>query len=46
MSAVATYGANSGQALASEVGPLIEVPVLLTLVHVVRWIGEKKYWKA
>ncbi len=32
--AVATYGATSGQALAGVVGPLIEVPVLLALVHV------------
>lgn len=45
VSAVATYGANSEQAFASAVGLLIEVPVLLTLVHVVRWIGEKKYWE-
>ncbi|KAH7138578.1 sodium bile acid symporter family-domain-containing protein [Dendryphion nanum] len=29
---VATYGAGSGQALASTVGPLIEVPVLVALV--------------
>lgn len=43
--AVATFGANSDQALASTVGPLIEVPVLLGLVYVVRWIGEKRGWK-
>ncbi|XDG09329.1 hypothetical protein ABKA04_008944 [Annulohypoxylon sp. FPYF3050] len=30
--AIATYGPNSDQALASTVGPLIEVPVLLGLV--------------
>lgn len=46
VSAVATYGANSEQALASVVAPLIEVPVLLTLVRVVRWIGQNKYWEA
>jgi ACR3 family arsenite transporter len=32
--AIATYGANSGQALAGVVGPLIEVPVLVALVYV------------
>lgn len=43
--AVATFGANSDQALASTVGPLVEVPVLLALVYVVKWIGNKKDWK-
>ncbi|KAK5138303.1 hypothetical protein LTR08_003364 [Meristemomyces frigidus] len=43
--AVATYGADSDQALASTVGPLIEVPVLLGLVYVVRWIGRKYKWE-
>lgn len=43
--AVATYGADSDQALASTVGPLIEVPVLLTLVYVTRWIGRRYKWK-
>lgn len=43
--AVATYGADSNQALASTVGPLIEVPVLLTLVYVTRWIGRRYKWK-
>lgn len=43
--AVATYGANSDQALASTVGPLIEVPVLLGLVYVVKFIGRRKGWK-
>ncbi|KIM95752.1 hypothetical protein OIDMADRAFT_106311 [Oidiodendron maius Zn] len=43
--AVATYGANSDQALASTVGPLIEVPVLLGLVYVVKTIGRRRGWK-
>jgi ACR3 family arsenite transporter len=43
--AVATYGANSDQALAATVGPLIEVPVLLSLVYVVKWIGGRYNWR-
>lgn len=43
--AVATYGPNSDQALASTVGPLIEVPVLLSLVYVVKAIGRRRAWK-
>lgn len=43
--AVATFGPNSDQALAATVGPLIEVPVLLGLVYVVRWIGRRRGWK-
>ncbi|TVY47281.1 Arsenical-resistance protein [Lachnellula occidentalis] len=43
--AVATYGPNSDQALAATVGPLIEVPVLLGLVYVVKEIGKRRGWK-
>ena len=43
--AVATFGANSDQALAATVGPLIEVPVLIGLVYLVRWIGKRWHWK-
>lgn len=41
---VAVYGASSGQALASTVGPLIEVPVLVALVYVLRWVRERWQW--
>ncbi|KIH93172.1 arsenite transporter, ACR3 family [Sporothrix brasiliensis 5110] len=43
--AVATFGPDSDQALAATVGPLIEVPVLLGLVYLVRWVGNKWNWK-
>lgn len=44
--AVATFGANSDQALAATVGPLIEVPVLLGLVYAVRWAGNRWAWNS
>jgi ACR3 family arsenite transporter len=44
--AVATFGADSNQALAATVGPLIEVPVLLGLVFVARMIARRVGWKA
>lgn len=43
--AVTTFGPDSDQALAATVGPLIEVPVLLALVYVVKWIGGRWNWK-
>ncbi|OQE67739.1 hypothetical protein PENNAL_c0166G09196 [Penicillium nalgiovense] len=43
--AVATFGANSNQALAATVGPLIEVPVLIGLVYVVKFIAKRAGWK-
>ena len=43
--AVATFGANRDQALASTVGPLIKVPVLLALVYVVKATGKRQGWK-
>ncbi|KAK5107429.1 hypothetical protein LTR62_001290 [Meristemomyces frigidus] len=42
---VATYGANSDQALAATVGPLMEVPVLLGLVYAVRSFAHRRGWE-
>jgi arsenite transporter len=42
--AVAVYGASSDQALASTVGPLIEVPVLVGLVYVIKWVKRRWNW--
>lgn len=42
---VAVYGAGSGQALASTVGPLIEVPILVLLVYVLQWVKKRWGWK-
>ncbi|GAD99275.1 arsenite efflux transporter ArsB, puative [Paecilomyces variotii No. 5] len=42
--AIATFGVDSDQALAATVGPLVEVPVLLGLVYIVRWIGRRRNW--
>lgn len=41
---VAVYGVGSGQALASTVGPLIEVPVLVGLVYVMKWFQKRWGW--
>ena len=41
--AIGIFGANSGQALATVVGPLIEVPVLVSLVYVSIWLGKRFY---
>ena len=41
---VAVYGAGSGQALASTVGPLIEVPVLVALVYALKALRQKSKW--
>ena len=43
---VAVYGAGSGQALASTVGPLVEVPVLVGLVYLMKWVRTKWGWES
>ncbi|KAF6817507.1 arsenical-resistance protein [Colletotrichum sojae] len=43
--AVAAYGPDSDEALATTVGPLIEVPVLLGLVYFVKWFARRYGWE-
>ncbi|GAA5903423.1 arsenic resistance protein [Sporobolomyces salmoneus] len=42
--AIASYGANSDQALAATVGPLVEVPVLVALAYLLIWYRKRTKW--